>query len=164
MTTDPREQFEHAYDEYADAIFRFLFYRLQNRERALEMTQDVFTRFFEYLSRGGVVEHTRTFLYRSATNAFINEIRTKKRITSLDEALESGIEFRYDALDAEALAAQREAVERVRSLDEPYRSALVLRYVDDLPVREIADILGARENTVSVWIKRGLEQLKQIYG
>lgn len=164
MNTDPRVQFEREYDAYADAIFRFLYYRLQDRERALELMQDVFTRFFEYLSSGKTVENTKTFLYRSAMNAFINEIRTKKKMVSLEDLVETGQEFQYESTDAEALSSQKEAVGRARSLEEPYRSALVLRYVDDMPVREIADILGARENTVSVWIKRGLEQLKKHYG
>lgn len=164
MNTDPRAQFERDYDAYSDAIFRFLYYKLQNRERALELTQDVFTRFFEYISSGKVVENPKTFLYRSASNAFINEIRTKKGVISLDETLESGFEISEEGISAEELSSQREAVEHVRSLEEPYRSALVLRYVNDLSVREIADVLGARENTVSVWIKRGLEQLRKNYG
>lgn len=164
MRADPREQFERDYDEYSDAIFRFLYYKLQNRERALELTQDVFARFFEYLSAGNQIEHTKTFLYRSATNAFINDIRTKKRTISLEEESESGREFAHESDDAEELASQREAVERAHALEEPYRSALLLRYVDDMAVKEIAEVMGARENTVSVWIKRGVEQLRKNYG
>lgn len=164
MKADPRVQFERDYEEYSDAIFRFLYYKLQNRERALELTQDVFARFFEYLSTGNEIEYTKTFLYRSATNAFINEIRTKKRIVSLEEELESGREFAHEGENAEQTASQREAVERAGRLEEPYRSALLLRYVDDMAVKEIAEILGTRENTVSVWLKRGVEKIRKTYG
>ena len=164
MKADPRVQFERDYEEYSDAIFRFLYYKLQNRERALELAHDVFLRFFEYLSAGKEIEHTKTFLYRSAMNAFINEIRTKKGLTSLEEISEAGHEFVDDGDNAEELAAQREAVERARSLEDPYRSALLLRYVDDMAVREIAEIMETRENTVSVWLKRGVEQIRKKYG
>src|SRR3989344_3371132 len=108
MQVDYRAQFESDYEAYADAIFRFLYYRLQNRERALEITQDVFTRYFQYLADGNQVEHVKTFLYRSASNAFINEIRTKKRVVSLEEAVDSGLEVAYDGHDAEQMSQQRE--------------------------------------------------------
>ena len=164
MAVDPRTQFERDYDQYADAIFRFLYYRLQNRERALELTQEIFARLYQYLAGGKTIEHTKAFLYKSAKNAFINEIRSKKESLSLEDLMDSGFEIQYEAADAESLSMQREAVARVKELDEPYRSALVMRYVDDLPVREIAEILGERDNTVSVWIKRGLEKLRKTYG
>jgi RNA polymerase sigma-70 factor (ECF subfamily) len=164
MMQDARASFERDYDEHADAIFRFLYYRLQDRERALELTQDVFMRFFEYLESGKRVEHTKTFLYRSAKNAFINEIRTKKKTVSLEERLDAGSQFSYEEVDAEHLASQKEAVARASSLEEPYRSALVMRYVEGMQIKDIAEILETRENTVSVWIKRGIEHLKKTYG
>lgn len=164
MNTDHRAQFGRDYDLYADAIFRFLYYKLQNRERALELTQEVFARFFQYLESGKKVEHTKAFLYRSATNAFINDIRTKRETVSLEDLMESGFEIPSEGVDAESLASQREVVERVKSLEDPYRTALVMRYVEDMPVKEIAEVLGERENTVSVWIKRGVEKLKNRYG
>lgn len=58
-------------------------------------------------------------------------------------------------------AIRRRVVEAVVALDEPYRSAVVLRYYEDLPPREIARRLGTPVATVRTHIHRGLEKLRQ---
>ncbi|HAG27500.1 TPA: hypothetical protein DCG61_01815 [Patescibacteria group bacterium] len=163
MQLTPRQQFERDYELYSDAMFRFLYFRVRNRERALELTQDVFTRFWHYLSKGNQVEHPRAFLFRSARNAFINEIRTDKNTTSLDSLVESGLEIAEPGPDIPTLVTQKEAVDKLQKLDSRYREVLIMRYVDGMAVKEIAEILNEKQNTISVWIKRGLEKFKQSY-
>ena len=53
--------------------------------------------------------------------------------------------------------------ERVQDLDEPYRKALTLRYVDGLAVQEIAHLLDETPTTISVRIHRGLTKLRNTY-
>ena len=160
---DARTQFERDYDEFADAIFRHLYYKLQDRERALELTQDVFARFWQYLQKGKPIEYPKAFLYRCAHNAFVNEIRTDKKSVSLDKLMESGLEIVQDTASVETLADQKQAVEQLKNIDSHYREVLVMRFIEDMTVKEIAKILGKRENTVSVWIKRGLEKFRKLY-
>jgi RNA polymerase sigma factor (sigma-70 family) len=57
-------------------------------------------------------------------------------------------------------AARRSVVEAVLELDEPYRSALILRYFEELPPRAIAERLGVPAATVQTRLKRGLEILR----
>ena len=160
----PEKRFSEAYDAYADAIFRHVYFRTSDRERALEITQEVFASFWKQLRENIEIEHTRAFLYRSAHNAFVNELRDRKRPVSLETLMETGFDILYDVADAEELATQKEAVERIRDIEEPYREVLILRYIDGLLVKEIAQLLGEKENTVSVRIKRGVEKLTKLYG
>ena len=163
MKLEARQEFERVYAEYADAIFRYVYYRLQNRERALELTQEVFARYWRYITEGKTVAHPRAFLYQSAANAFINEIRTDRRTVSLEILMESGLDIPYKKEDADILMAQQETIERLKAIENPYRDVLVLRYVEDLRVKDIAELLGESENTISVRIRRGLEKLRKIY-
>lgn len=164
MSLDRQQKFKNIYDEYADAIFRHIYFKLGDRERALELTQEVFARLWQYLASGKDIEFPKAFLYRSATNIFINEIRTDKRTVSLDTLLEAGFEVAYEGKDLQEIAEQKEVVDRLQELDGHYRDVLTMRYIEDMQVKEIASVLGEKENTVSVWIKRGLEKLKKIYG
>lgn len=164
MSLDRQQKFKNLYDEHADAIFRYLYFKLNDRERSLELTQEVFTRLWQYMASGKEVEFPKAFLYKSAANIFINEIRTDKRTLSLDTLLESGFEVAYEGKDLQQIAEQQEVVDSLQALDEHDRDVLVMRYVEDMQVKEIAQVLGEKENTVSVWIKRALEKLKNIYG
>lgn len=69
------------------------------------------------------------------------------------------------AASAQALIAQtethRRVTEAVLALEEPYRSALVLRYVGDHSVAEVARLLDAPVETVRTRLKRGIAKLRQ---
>ncbi|MBI2052936.1 MAG: sigma-70 family RNA polymerase sigma factor [Candidatus Ryanbacteria bacterium] len=54
-----------------------------------------------------------------------------------------------------------EALKALGNLEPAYREVLVLRYVEDLSLGEIAAILGETENAVSVRIHRGLKKAKE---
>ena len=58
--------------------------------------------------------------------------------------------------------AAREAVKLLDELDEMYRTAITMRYLDEMSPREIAEALGVSENVVSVRIHRGIEKLSKI--
>lgn len=157
------KQFNAAYDAYADAIFRHIYFRISDRERALELTQEVFSGFWKQLQAGTHITNIQAFLYRSAHNAFVNELRDRKLTISLESLMQTGFDIPSPAVDAEELAIQKEIVEKIKEIDDPYREALLLRYVDGLQVKEIAALTEESENTVSVRIKRGIEKLKAIY-
>ena len=157
-----RDSFINAYDTYADAIFRHCYFRVYDRERAKDIMQETFMKTWEYIASGNEIENIRAFLYRVANNCIIDNARKKKE-RSLDELQEQGFEPGYDdtkkhqdRLDAHA------ALAIVDQLDDKYREAVLLRYLDDLSPKEIASIINESENVVSVRIHRGLAQLKKL--
>ena len=156
------EQFLKAYDDYADAIFRHCYFRVFSRERARELMQETFTRTWEYAIKGKAIENIRAFLYRVANNLIIDESRKKKEI-SLDALQEKGFSPSqpqgYKRI--ENVLEGKYAIEKLMMLDQKYRKAVLMRYVDDLMPKEIAEILGESENVISVRIHRGMEQLRQ---
>jgi RNA polymerase sigma factor (sigma-70 family) len=62
---------------------------------------------------------------------------------------------------AERAALHRELVDRVLALEEPYRSALLLRYFEDLPPRAIAAQLGEKVTTIHARLMRGRQRLRE---
>jgi len=166
---DQNAVFMEAYEKHSDAIFRHCLFRLSDRERALDITQETFTRAWDYLCAGKAIERWKPFLYRIAGNLIIEEYRKKKSV-SLDEFLdadnhdESMVSALHDdgALDrlADAFDAER-AMETLKTLPDSYRDILVLRFVDGLSPKEIALHLEERENTVSVRLHRALAELKK---
>lgn len=151
-----------AYDMYADAIFRHCFFRVFNREKAKDMAQDVFVKTWGYISRGGEIKNIRAFLYKVATNLIIDESR-KKRALSLDALMEEGFDFGADGREkAENIISAKEALTLVEKLDDNHREIVLMRYVEGLSPKEIAEILGETENMVSVRIHRGVKKIKEL--
>lgn len=159
---------EEAFNTYADSIFRYIFLRLKDRERALELTHDIFVRVYEYLQKGKKIEFMKSFLFQSAHNVFINEIRTKKRLLSLESLQETGFDpVGEDREDIESFIDkkfdQQKVVELLGLLDDTYKEVLLLRYVEGFAIKEIAEMLEEKENAISVRIHRGIQKLKELY-
>jgi RNA polymerase sigma-70 factor (ECF subfamily) len=156
------ELFTSAFDEHSDAIFRFCFAQTGRRELAMDLTQDTFARVWRYLAQGKSVLQMRPFLYQTARHALIDHSR-RPSAQSLDELQESG----FDIVDKHAVnplvsAQAAEAIRFAGKLEQPYREAVLLRYVEDLMPREIAEIIGENENVVSVRITRGMQKLREL--
>ena len=165
---EQKKLFLKAFEEYSDALFRHCYFRVSDRERALELVQDTFMRAWEYMERGETVQKFRPFLYHILNNLIVDEYRRKKSV-SLDEILEdeNANEGMFEDLRSGGmgeLVAQLDAkrvVETLEELPEKYRQVLTLRYIDGLAPKEIAAFLEESENVVSVRIHRGVKLLEK---
>lgn len=163
MQEAKKSQYMQAYEAHADAIYRHCFFRIYSKERAEELTQETFLRAWEYLEEGKDVDNLRAFLYRVATNLIIDDVRKKKE-QSLETLLENSpaLEPRHDGRgEIEEKAFLKEVRAVIESLPEDYRDILVMRYVDDLDVRNIAEALEITPNNASVRLNRATQALKK---
>ena len=161
-------RFLTAFEEYSDALFRHATLRLNDRERAVDLVHDSFTKVWGYIRSGHEIKNFRPFLYKVLNNLIIDEYRRRKE-SSLDEMMEAeGVdEGSFEELSestAEALAATidgRQAFAVLEELPDLYREVIILRFVDELGPREISELIEESENVVSVRIHRGLKLLRQ---
>jgi len=163
------ERFLKAFDEYVDMLFRHAVYRLSDRERAIEIVHDAYTKAWTYIRGGHEVDSFKPFLYKITNNLIIDEYRRKKE-SSLDTLLEKvgvdegsfselhggSIEEITFALDA------KEASLLIGELPVVYREVLTFRYIDGLGPKEISELVEESENVVSVRIHRALKVLKEM--
>ncbi|MBY0473305.1 RNA polymerase sigma factor [Patescibacteria group bacterium] len=171
---DIQKQFSDIFEKHSDELFRHAFMRLSDRERALELTQETFFKAWNHVSKEGAEEirQWRSFLYRILNNLVIDEYR-KHKTQSLDAMLANeetsvmmeGELLRDETNELEAAIVRfdgAKALAALEELGEQHKTVLMLRYIDGLSPREIAESLGESENTVSVRIHRGIKKLQQI--
>jgi RNA polymerase sigma-70 factor, ECF subfamily len=163
------DRFLKAFDEYTDALFRHAVYRLSDRERAIEIVHDTFTKVWMYIRDGHEIGSYKPFLYKVMNNLIIDEYRRRKEFSldallsedgvdegSFAELHEGSIEELTFLLDA------KKASELLTEIPPVYREVLVFRYVDSLGPKEISELIEESENVVSVRIHRGLKILKDM--
>jgi len=164
---DQEERFLKAFAEYGDALFRHATLRVSDRERAIDIVHDTFTKVWTYLRGGHEIEAYRPFLYKVLNNLIIDEYRKQKEL-SLDALLEQeGVnEGSFEELSessVEALGATidgKQALDLISILPDIYKEVLILRFVDGLGPREISVLTEESENVISVRIYRGLKMLR----
>lgn len=165
---DPEERFLKAFDEYADALFRHAVYRLSDRERAIEIVHDTYTKVWGYVRGGHEIETYKPFLYKVINNLIIDEYRRRKEY-SLDAMLaeEGTDEGSFPELHAGSVEEvtfsmdAKQALELLGELPPVYREVITLRYVDGLGPKEISALIEETENVVSVRLHRALRLLKE---
>ena len=155
------EKFISVYDENADALFRYAYFRLYDRERAKELMQEAFLKTWEYLESGKKIDNVRAFLYRIVHNLSVNEA-VRHKSYSLDEMREVA---GFDPAETHENTPEEEAeyqlvLSRIQELAPDERDVLVMRYIEGLPVSVIAEALEEAPNTVSVRIHRALKKLR----
>ncbi len=152
--------FMEAFDTYSDAIFRFCVVKVSDVERAEDMTQEVFTRFWKSLCDGKEITNSRAFLYTIANN-LAKDWYKKKKSESLDMHLDAGFAPVSRDLSPETQSEYQEVLEAMSDLEEKDRQVLYLRFVEGFEPREIAETLGETANTISVRLNRAMAKLKQ---
>lgn len=128
------------------------------------MMQETFMKTWDYINRGNSIENIRAFLYKVANNLIIDYSREKK-MYSLDEMQENGWTIRLTNKATDNIQNRVDlsfAMDSIQKLDPKYRDVIIMRFIDELPVNHIAELIGETENNVSVRIHRGLGQLRKM--
>lgn len=162
-----KQAFLRAYDLYFDQIFRFIFFKIGNREDAQDLASATFLKCWGYVQEGKLksereYKSLRSFLYKIARNLTIDHYRQARPQTTLEEAEDMVVDFESTILQTDNSIDLEFVAEKLRELKNEYRSVLVLKYVNDLSISEIAVILDKTKGNVRVTLYRALEALKNL--
>lgn len=156
------EEFIASYDEFSEKIYRYCYYRVYESEKARDLVQEVFMRAWRHVARGGTIESMQAFLYRIALNCIINDNK-KKTPESLEVLSEKGFDPGSDTTDLlQGHLDAKKVFEVLSQLDQKHRDVVIMRYIDDLDPKEIAEITGETANVISVRLHRALKELRTI--
>ncbi len=158
------EAFGVLFDEYYDKIFRFVYYKVFNKELAEDITSDVFykalTKLPSFDAEKGLFA---SWLYRIARNAVIDHYRTKHATETIDDAFDIGIDERTpEVLDA--IADLKRVGEYLSTLTAKQREIITLRIWEEMSYREIAEVVGGTEDGVKMAFSRGIRELREKCG
>ncbi len=127
------------------------------------LVQDTFKKTWEYLVKGGKITVMKSFLYHVLKDLIIDEYR-KRKPSSLDALMEKGFELGEDNSERliNVLDGKR-AILLISRLPEKYQKVMLMRYVNDLSLKEMSLITGQSTATLAVQLHRGLKKLKELY-
>jgi len=172
-----RAGIETAYEElierYEQPVYNVAFRLLGNQTDACDVVQEVFLKIFRGVSGFRGQSSLRTWVYRIAVNEAHNHRRWFSRHCRHEVPIEretvdheGNYEFAQDpgpspyelARDSETRVFIEQALTRINPV---FRTAVVLRDIQNLPYEEIAEILQVSLGTVKSRILRGREALRR---
>ncbi len=152
-----------AYDAHADALFRFAYFSVRDHEMAKDLVADTFTKVWQYIAKGNIVENIRALCYRTLRNLIVDHWRKHKSL-SLDALSDQGFEpigedGHQTVMESEESLLLKKAI---GELPLAIREVILLRYIEGYDPKEIAELLDISPSLVSVRIFRGTALLKKI--
>lgn len=166
-----RNAFGEIVELYKDKVFQLSFRMLGNRHEAEDIAQEAFIRAYVNIQSFNMNLKFSTWLYRIATNLCIDRLRKKKPDYYLDaevkgtEGLTMYSHIPSDASlpeeDVESLELQESIQKEISKLPDKYRSVIVLKYIEEMSLNEISEILDIPLGTVKTRIHRGREALRK---
>lgn len=160
-----KDAFVKAYDLYFDDIYRFVYFKVGKKETAEDLTSSVFLKAWDHVQNNSISDYRtlRALFYKVARNLIIDYYR--KKSTQLEDHFDyldimdenQNLEHKIDAKLGYAQVS-----EKLGELKDEYREILILRFVNELSISEIADILEKENGNVRVTIHRALSALKDL--
>jgi len=151
------------YQHYADAVYRYMFYRTSDPVIAEDLTSDVFVRMVEgiasYEDRGLPFS---AWLFTIARARLIDHWRWsgRKRVVSLDDTTRDALVDEHDPIER-ALSDQRLA-KLLQHLTDDQQDVIILKFVQGLENTEVAHVLNKNEGAVKSLQHRALRRLARV--
>lgn len=169
-----QEAFEEIVTLFQHRLYHVCYRMLGNRQEAEDIAQEAFVRAYINIHTFDQKRKFSTWLFRIATNLCIDRIRKKKPDYYLDanvpgtEGLTMYSQIASDEELPEEEVEKMETQERIQyeigRLSDRYCSVIVLRYIEELPLKEISEILELPLGTVKTRVHRGRAALRKQMG
>ncbi|KIL53578.1 RNA polymerase sigma factor SigW [Jeotgalibacillus alimentarius] len=166
-----QDAFGEIVELFKDRVYHVCFRMLGNRHEAEDIAQEAFIRAYTNIHTFDIDRKFSTWLFRIATNLCIDRIRKKKPDYYLDAEV-SGTDglTMYSQVETdeplpeeevESMELQESIQKEISRLPDKYRSVIVLKYIEELSLKEISEILELPIGTVKTRIHRGREALRK---
>lgn len=158
--------FSQLYRRYAARVYAKCFSILANDAQARDAVQDIFIKVFLNLSRFNENSAFSTWLYSITYNYCIDLLRRKKKMPVLlaDDVSRIGDEPIPDVPDSVLLEMKHERLEVVlQHLSENDRLVLLMKYMDDMSIKEMADFFHKTESAIKMQLMRAKHRAQLVY-
>lgn len=166
VLTQKNSFFEELYERYADKVYRKCLTLVKDSARAEDFTHDIFLKLIFKL--GSFKEEARfsTWLYSITYNYCMDQLRVNKKRGETN--LEEELEIADEDVDVSVLIEEKDADARrlhraIDHLSTEERSILMMKYLDDLSIRDIAGVFRITESAVKMRLLRSRESLRKKY-
>jgi RNA polymerase sigma-70 factor (ECF subfamily) len=158
--------FELLYERYSKLLLRYFFSMLNyDEDKAQDFLQDLFVKLLEKPDYFNPQMNFRTWIFCLAANMCKNEFRkiSGRYYVSEDHVPEFGNPYQqetYDSLDEALLKQSLE--ESIKQLGYKHKSVFVMRFQEEMSIREISNIMNISEGTVKSRLYYALKKMEKL--
>ena len=165
-----KESFELFYKMESEKIYKFVNFKINDSFEAEEIVQDIFFNFWDYVREGKEVNDALGLLYKIARNKIIDYYRKngiRPKILSLDDG--EGYQLASNKINDQDIENELDVSFEIKSIEQvmtelpdDYQDVMMMHFVREMKMAEIAAVINKSEGAVRVMIYRALKLLKKL--
>ncbi|MVM35128.1 sigma-70 family RNA polymerase sigma factor [Spirosoma sp. HMF4905] len=165
VETQRNVYFERLYERYCDKVYRKCLSFTKDPTRAEDLTHDIFLKLVVKLSGFREQSKFSTWLYSITYNYCTDQLRSHnlRREVYMDDGWERLDVGADDGLAELAEMEARQLEHALHQLPPDEQAMLLMKYQDDISIRDIANINGITESAVKMRLKRSRDKLRKHY-
>jgi RNA polymerase sigma-70 factor (ECF subfamily) len=148
------EAFYKLISKYKVQLYKIAYSYFKNEQDALEAVQETTFRAYKNIKKLKQLQYAKTWLIRIMINYCIDEQKRKKKYNH----------FIYKETEESTTIdnTRMEIEEAIEKLDSKYRQVIILKYFEDLKIKDIALVMKRPEGTIKTWLNKALKKLKNM--
>jgi RNA polymerase sigma-70 factor, ECF subfamily len=157
------KHFEVLYNENYESIFRYVYQRMDDKEQAFDITQQVFLKAMVNLHQfqpKGVP--FAAWLFRIAQSELSAAYKKGNTLRTINVETSQLQNLLHDADENTSLELEQQVLKHVKQLSDEELTLIELRYFENRPFKEIAEILNLTESNAKVRVHRIIQKLKTV--
>jgi RNA polymerase sigma-70 factor, ECF subfamily len=156
------DAFGELYDRHVVRVYRHLYYMVGRQPEAEDLTAQTFLKAWEAIDRYQVRGAPFvSWLLRIAHNLGVSYLRSKRESSELHDGIVDTKERRDPEWSYQQTAEEELVREAIMLLREEQRQVIILRFIEDLDYREVAEIIGKSVAAIRVIQHRALNSLRK---
>ena len=150
------EAIEIFLNEFKTPLYNYIYRIVYNRHDAEDILQDTFLKIFKNIKRIDFLQNYKSFIYKVARNSAFDFLEKRKKVYELHEKTADTEDILYERMEA------KDRIEKaLQGIDEEEREIISLKYIQNLKISEISEILKIPENTIKVRIFRTIRKMRK---
>lgn len=169
VETNNSQLFAILYDRFAQRVYNKCYGFAKNKEEAQDLTHDVFIKLFVKLRTFKGKSKFSTWLYSFTYNFCVNyvqrnSLKKQEKVTIVTDTIKENDTNLEEIDDTDLLQLKSEKLAKVLNILDPNdKVILLMKYQDDIPIKEISTLLELGESAVKMRLKRAKERVIKIY-
>ena len=143
-------------NEFKIPLYNYIYRIVYNRHDVEDILQEVFLKIFKNIKKIDFFQNYKSFIYKVARNSALDFLEKRKDDYELDEKT-----IEREGVSYERMEAKDRMEKALQNISKEERELILLKYVQNLTVLEISEILKISENTIKVRIFRTIRKMRK---
>ncbi|MGH4117212.1 sigma-70 family RNA polymerase sigma factor [Clostridium sp.] len=154
------EAFIKSIDTCKEKMYRIAFAYLKNEQNSLDAVSQTIYKAYMNMNELKTPKFFNTWIIRILINTCICILKHNNKVIYIEDYNEIG-NTKDESLDTEfKIASNIDLYNSIDKLSERFKSIVILKYLEDMTISQVSEVLDLPEGTVKVYLRRALAILK----